>query len=316
MTTDWPLVSVIVPVYNGENYINDCLRSILEQDYPAIEVIVVDDGSIDRTELIVRTFGNSVVYVRQDNSGSAVARNLGVKMSHGELLAFNDSDDLWAPHRLKQQVKFLRSQNVYKAVCGRFIEVPDNFSFREMADQDYFQDAIFDEANSGWTYLRVLEESIYQIDTLLMEKSLMSAIEFNSIYRRGQDFDFFLQLLHVTPIAQLENLYAFYRKSQTSITNKPDSRNFRAEILDAAVKKYGITDQLGRSLSVKRLNYLYAKSWFSHGYALYHAMWFQLAAKSFLASLKYDPRQIGAYKLLMLSYAGWFRDRTPTNAIN
>jgi len=314
MKTDWPLVSVVVPVFNGAQYIESCLRSILQQDYPALEVIVVDDGSTDGTAALVQEFP-LVTYVRQDNSGSAVARNLGVQLAHGEYIAFNDSDDLWAPHRLKQQVGFLCKQSEYQAVCGRFMAVPDTFTLEDAMLQEYRDEAVVDPDKSGWTYLRVLETSIYHIDTLLIRKSAMSTIRFNPDYRRGQDFDFWLQLLHVTPIAQLENLYAFYRQNPGSITKKPHLRNYRAEILNAAVLKYGAKDQLGRELSVEKLNELQARSWFGHGYEFFQAGWFRLAMISFSKCLKFDPRLLSAYKFLLLSWLRRFQDRTPPHVV-
>jgi len=312
---EWPLVSVVVPVYNGAQHIGDCLSSILRQDYPALELIVVDDGSTDATAERVRAFGDAVKYVRQDNSGSAVARNLGVELARGEYIAFNDGDDLWAPHRLKQQVAYLRSQTEYQAVCGRFLAVPDDYTLDEADRQEYRDEAVFDPQKSGWTYLRLLETSIYHIDTLLVTREAMRSIKFNRDYRRGQDFDFWLQLLHVTPMAQLDNLYAFYRQNPQSITNKPFVRNFRAEIIGAALKKYGRRDQLGREISQQQLDTILAKSWYGHGYELYQASWFREAAAAFRLALQHRRSHRGAYKLLLLSYLRWFQDRMPAHAL-
>jgi glycosyltransferase involved in cell wall biosynthesis len=236
---EWPLVSVVVPAYNAEAYIVDCLRSILQQDYPALQVIVVDDGSTDATPERVQTLGAAVTYRRQPNSGSAVARNLGVALAEGEYVAFCDSDDLWAPHRLKQQVDFLRGQGKYHAVCGRFMAVPDTFGPDDAARQAYQAEPVLDPTKSGWTYLRLLETSIYHLDALLVRCEVVKAIRFNPDYRRGQDFDFFLQLVQATPIAQLDNLYAFYRQNPHSITRRPHVRNYRAEIIAAALQRWG-----------------------------------------------------------------------------
>jgi glycosyltransferase involved in cell wall biosynthesis len=308
----WPLVSVVVPVYNGERYIEDCLRSVLEQDYPALEVIVVDDGSSDGTEARVSAIGDArVAFHRQANSGSAVARNRGVELARGEYIAFNDSDDLWAPHRLKQQVAFLRAQTDVHAVCGRFMAVPDGFTREEAAHQAYQAEAEVDESKSGFTYLRLLESSIYHIDTLLVRAGLMKQIRFNPDYRRGQDFDFFLQLAHATPITQLHNLYAFYRQNPTSITRKPYLRNFRAEILGAAMKRFGPRDQLGRELPAGKLDAMLAISWFGHGFELYRARWFSAAARSFRLSVRHKPAQLGGWRYLLMCLLRLPQDQTP-----
>jgi glycosyltransferase involved in cell wall biosynthesis len=309
----WPLVSVVVPAYNSERHIEGCLRSIVEQDYPSLEVIVVDDGSTDQTGSLVGAFGGPVHYVRQQNSGSAVARNVGVQLAQGEYIGFNDSDDLWAPHRLKQQVTFLRSQSEYLAVCGRFMAVAEDFTRADAARQEYQSEAVLDREQSGWTYLRLLETSIYHIDTLLVDKGVMGSIRFNPDYRRGQDFDFWLQLVHATPIAQLDNLYAFYRQNPGGISRRPHARNYRAEIIAAALGKYGRTDQLGREVSQRRVNQILAMSWYSHGYELYRARWFRKAAGSFWKAIKLDPSPLGAYKHLLMSGLSRWRDETPAD---
>ena len=94
-----PLVSVIIPVYNGQAYLRPTLKSVFAQDYRPLEVIAVDDGSIDRSAEIIRSFPE-VVYLYQDNRGHAAARNAGISAANGEFLAFLDADDLWPPDKL------------------------------------------------------------------------------------------------------------------------------------------------------------------------------------------------------------------------
>lgn len=308
---NWPLVSVVIPAYNCAEYIGPCLDSILAQDYTRLEIIVVDDGSSDDTPARVQAYSEPVRYLRQVNSGSAVARNLGIDSARGELVAFCDSDDLWAPHRLKQQVRFLLAQHEYQAVCGRFKPVPDDYTLADAARESYEAEAKLDPDNSGWTYLRVLETSIYHLDTLLVCREALASIRFNKDYRRGQDFDFWLQLLHVTPIAQLHNLYGFYRQSAISITRKPHVRNYRAEILEAALQRYGRCDQLGREVSQQTLDRLFSVSWYGHGWELYQARWFRRAAESFAKVLRHDPRHWGARRLRLFSQLRGLQDCSP-----
>ena len=305
------MVSVVVPVYNCQTYIEDCLRSIVEQDYPALQVIVVDDGSTDGTKEVVARFGDKVDYHRQVNSGSAVARNLGVSLARGDFIAFNDSDDLWAPDRLKQQVDYLQSQHTYAAVCGRFMAVPAEFTLDDSRRYVPDSEPVLDEEKSGWTYLRLLETSIYHIDTLMVRREVMASIRFNPDYRRGQDFDFWLQLVHATPIAQLKNLYAFYRQNPEGITRRPFPRNFRVEIIESALHRYGRSDQLGREISKAQLERILGISWFGHGYELFRARWFKLALESFLRSLKHDPRHLGAYRYALISLLRRPQDKSP-----
>ena len=102
-----PLVSVVVPVHNGERFLEPALDSVLGQDYTPLEVLVVDDGSIDGSANLVRRY-DRVRYVWQANQGVAVARNRGILASRGEILAFLDQDDLWRPRKLSRQVGCLQ----------------------------------------------------------------------------------------------------------------------------------------------------------------------------------------------------------------
>lgn len=107
MSHDQQLISVIIPVYNGAAYIAPAIDSVLHQAYPFVEIIVVDDGSTDETAAIVAQYGDKVRYLYQPNCGSAVARNAGVALAKGALLAFLDHDDLWDPAKLRYQADYL-----------------------------------------------------------------------------------------------------------------------------------------------------------------------------------------------------------------
>lgn len=98
-------ISVIVPTYNRATLIATTLESIVTQSCRPAEVIVVDDGSSDGTEAVVRAFGTAVKYIRIDNSGPCRARNVGVRASCSRYVAFCDSDDVWHPDKLEDQLK-------------------------------------------------------------------------------------------------------------------------------------------------------------------------------------------------------------------
>lgn len=112
---DSPLVSVIIPAYNAEKYIAETLESVYAQTYRPIEVIVVDDGSTDRTAEVVNSFRGrkadkiDLIYIPQRNSGPSRARNKGIKASKGKYIAFLDSDDLWPEEKLSGQVGLMES---------------------------------------------------------------------------------------------------------------------------------------------------------------------------------------------------------------
>ena len=103
-----PRVSVIIPTYNREKYIAETINSVLDQTFSDYEIIVVDDGSADNTERLIREqFADEVIYLSKPNGGPASARNMGMRVAKGEYIAFLDSDDLWLPEKLAIQTRFM-----------------------------------------------------------------------------------------------------------------------------------------------------------------------------------------------------------------
>lgn len=98
-------ISVIITAYNLERYIGESIESVLKQTHTPDEIIVIDDGSTDKTADVVKKFGNQVIYHHQKNGGASSARNAGIKNVSGRLIAFNDGDDLWLPEKLEKQMK-------------------------------------------------------------------------------------------------------------------------------------------------------------------------------------------------------------------
>lgn len=113
-----PLVSVIIPVFNGEKYLSEAIQSVLDQTYQPFEVIVVDDGSTDCSAEIALSF-SGVVYIYQDNAGTASARNRGLRDAQGEYLAFLDADDLWLPDKIAVQMDALLNDSSLDIVTGQ-----------------------------------------------------------------------------------------------------------------------------------------------------------------------------------------------------
>ncbi len=100
------LISVIVPTYNSKQYVCDAIDSALAQTYKQVEVVVVDDGSSDGTgDFLEGKYGRRIKYIYKSNGGPASARNLGIKNSEGEFIAFLDADDFWFPEKLDHQIK-------------------------------------------------------------------------------------------------------------------------------------------------------------------------------------------------------------------
>ena len=118
------LVSVIIPVYNYDRYLGEAIESVLGQTYRQLEVIVVDDGSTDRSGEVAKSFaGRGVRYCHQVHAGIGPARNAGVELAQGDFLAFLDADDRWALEKLERQLHAFESDPVLEMVFGQALQL-------------------------------------------------------------------------------------------------------------------------------------------------------------------------------------------------
>lgn len=122
-----PLVSVIIPTYNRAAIVGSTIENLFQQTYRNIEIIVVDDGSADNTQSKLESYGNRIRWVAQKNFGPAAARNRGIAMANGEIVAFQDSDDAWHPTKIERQVSLLQraGPSAVCCVCNSIVQLPD-----------------------------------------------------------------------------------------------------------------------------------------------------------------------------------------------
>ena len=147
------LISCIIPVYNGERFLGESLESIFGQTYEPVQVIVVDDGSTDRTAEIARSYGSSILFLQQTNRGSAASKNLGVGAAEGEYIAFLDADDVWHPEKLDQQMARLRERQEIDLCFTRY----ENFWMPELAEEEQLhRNSRFSQPQSAWSIGTVL----------------------------------------------------------------------------------------------------------------------------------------------------------------
>jgi len=111
------LVSVIIPVYNGATFLHQAIESVLTQSYRPLEIIVVDDGSVDDSARVAQQY--PVRYCFQSHNGPGAARNCGIEQAHGKYLAFLDADDLWTREKLARQIATLTARPELDAVFGQ-----------------------------------------------------------------------------------------------------------------------------------------------------------------------------------------------------
>lgn len=267
-----PLVSVIVPAFNSARYIQEAVDSALEQDYPAIEVIVIDDGSTDETVGIVERYGNKVRLLRQKNQGSAAARNHGIRNASGKYVAFLDADDVWSPQKISWQIAAM-ADGGYKMAYGRFIwwhadaegnHRPAAQEFAHPANPALSTAAIV----TGWTYADLLLDCIVWTSTVIVEKEALLAVGlFDEHLRKGQDYDLWLKLSRRIEMVGLEQPTALYRIHPTSITASLKDINYEYLILSRAVAQWGEAGPDGRTPPVGKVSARLARSSFGHGHA-------------------------------------------------
>lgn len=129
------LISVVIPVFNGERHIAEAVASVRGQGHDPLEIIVVDDGSTDGTRAAIESLaGPDLRYVRQENAGPSAARNRGIALARGDVLAFIDADDLWWPGRLDAQLPHLAPDNGVDVVLGLIQFFRDGPGGREMQE--------------------------------------------------------------------------------------------------------------------------------------------------------------------------------------
>jgi len=116
------LISVVIPTYNCAHYLGEAIESALAQDYPRLEVIVVDDGSVDDTPAVLEEFGTRLVRVSQHNQGIGAARNTGQALASGEFIAFLDADDLYLPGKLSLQMACFEEHPELECVQGHILQ--------------------------------------------------------------------------------------------------------------------------------------------------------------------------------------------------
>lgn len=157
-----PLISVIIPVYNGASYLRKAIESILNQSYPSIEIIVVDDGSTDNSSEILRSFVPEIQYYYQKNAGVGAARNFGVRVAKGDFISFLDQDDRLPDNKFDLLMdEFNRSdalvimgntQFVFESQSARKrwpAIPPDGIIFHYLLGAGLFRKEIFDAASIG-----------------------------------------------------------------------------------------------------------------------------------------------------------------------
>ena len=183
-----PSVSVVIPVFNGTNFLTEAINSVLSQTFTDYEVLVVDDGSTDGTWEIMQSYGDRIRGFRKPNGGVASALNLGIKEMRGRWFAWLSHDDLWLPEKLERQVAFLKAHPQFKACYTDFIIINDKGERLHVIDTPWYprEQAI-----------RELFRGVYiNGSTIFIERSCFDQVGlFSEKWRYNQDTQMWLRLL-------------------------------------------------------------------------------------------------------------------------
>jgi glycosyltransferase involved in cell wall biosynthesis len=208
-----PLVSVVIPNFNYGDYLEQCLSSVLNQTYPKIEVIVVDDGSTDDSFKILQKYEGLIRVINQTNSGVNAARNAGIRKAKGEYIAFCDSDDFWEKDKIEKQVAKLGSHwRVGLVYSGyRLIIESDKTSF---VRRGAFRGKVKDEFIKYPTLAIVIGGG----STAILKREVFDCgVYFDeTLLGNGEDWDFFRRVAQLTEFDFIDEPLVSVRRHESS----------------------------------------------------------------------------------------------------
>jgi glycosyltransferase involved in cell wall biosynthesis len=197
-----PLVTVIIPCYNGETYLQEAIESALEQSYPEVEIIVVDDGSTDGSSRIAQKF--PVRYIRQENRGLTASRNRGIDASHGDYVVFLDADDRLRPDAIETGLRVISEHPECAMTVGDHVFVSRDGSYLSNSSKACVQSSHYEEL--------LKSNFVEMISTVLFRRSVLVEIGgFDTSLRVAEDYELYLRIARVYPIRCHPALMAEYR---------------------------------------------------------------------------------------------------------
>lgn len=288
-------VSVIIPAYNSEKFIEEALESLFTQTFPASEIIVIDDGSEDGTDDLLKKHTGKIKYYYQENSGLAAARNAGIKVSSGSYLAFLDADDLYYPEKIEIQKTFLDD-------CP---EVDMVFSDFEYFGGTLLRRAIPDsfKEGKGNLFLDLFRYNCIAIPTVLIRRRCFEEVGlFDETLRAAEDYDFWLRLIRHKKVGYIDHVLAKVRLHPENMSKDADLMcEYEIKVMDKAIHDNPeIKDRYSYLIKEK-----YGIIYFETGYR--HLLGYEMkkARKKFLRAMKYRPFWIKPYIYLLSSFGGY-----------
>ncbi|MBI3968033.1 MAG: glycosyltransferase [Chloroflexi bacterium] len=213
-----PLVSVQLCCYNSERFLEETLQSVFAQTSSNWELVIVNDGSSDSTEQIVRRHldaGWPITYHYQPNAGLAAARNKALELSNGRYVAFLDHDDLWAPTKLEEQISLFETSPELGLVYSDCFFIETDGSIRCLISQVM-------TLHRGWVFERLLENDFIQMLTAVVRRDVLTEVGPFKPYRIVEDHELFLRIAAQYQIDFVPSPLASYRLHPEQETRKYD----------------------------------------------------------------------------------------------
>ncbi len=225
------MVSVIIPTYNRQSTILKSVRSVLEQSYQDLELIVVDDGSTDNTRNILLDIRDKrFKYIYQENKGACAARNKGISVARGEYIAFQDSDDIWKCEKLEIQLSKMKNNDANISFCA----------FNRMNYKKKIQQ--FPIMNEGYkSHKEILCGFYVSTQTIVAKKEIFEKNLFDITMERMQDYDLITRIAEKEKIYFIEDALVDLYLQSDSITVHKNIPSINLNILRKLLDKYSIT---------------------------------------------------------------------------
>lgn len=255
-----PKVSIIVPVFNAEEYLPDCINSVIAQSYSDWELLLVDDGSVDESYRLCQCFSEKddrIIAIHQNNQGVSAARNLGLVMARGEYVCFLDSDDYWIRSDVLSVLVGLADGKNLDIIRGEHICVEDG-ALADMQCQQNDNDAIKCERLSSQEFFNRAIHHDFFVPLSLFRKKIIG-VKFDIRRKYLEDMLFYSQILSNNVECGYLPSFAFYayRKRNGSITNSHETR-LLADSFSICYDFIALSEQvLGRPISKDFIYYSY-----------------------------------------------------------
>ncbi|MFA6446430.1 MAG: glycosyltransferase [Candidatus Paceibacterota bacterium] len=214
MITEKPLISVLMPVYNGSKYLRQSIQSILDQTEGNFELIIVDDGSTDNAKDIVSSFTDSrVLYLVKEHSGLVDTLRFGIKNSKGIYIARIDCDDVMEVTRLKEQLLCMEGDNSI-AICGSWASVIDDGGKE-------FEQMIYPPLTANKIRRYAMLHNPFIHSTVMIRRSVLEDVgEYSPFFKHCEDYELWVRILYRFNVVNLDKKLVRYRSHQNQITRK------------------------------------------------------------------------------------------------